>query len=111
MGDDESSPDEIPQEFMFDPEGVLIDPSVLTFAQRQLKSQGRSGRSKNLIFSNDRGRYIKPIIPKGKVQKLAVDATLRSSAPYQKVRREKAKETGQKTEGRVFVESSDMRAK
>jgi len=57
-------------------------------------------------------RYIKPILPKGKVRKLAVDATMRTAAPYQVKRRAREfQKTGQDTSGRVFIESSDVRAK
>jgi magnesium chelatase subunit D len=108
--DETETPEEIPEEFMFDPEGVLIDPSLLMFT-KQRRSQGKTGRAKSLIFSNSRGRYIKPIFPTGKVRKLAIDATLRSAAPYQRIRRDKAIKKGESIEGRVYVEKSDMREK
>lgn len=45
-----------------------------------------------------------------KVKRLAVDATLRTAAPYQKIRRARAEAQGQKLR-RVYVEKSDMRSK
>lgn len=45
-----------------------------------------------------------------KVKRLAVDATLRAAAPYQKIRRARAEKEGRRLR-RVYVEKSDMRSK
>jgi magnesium chelatase subunit D len=68
--DREDTPDvpEVPQEFMFDADATPIDPDLIQFTSRERKGKG-GGRG--MIFSQDRGRYIKPMLPKGKVVRLA----------------------------------------
>jgi len=106
---EQDAPDvpDVPQEFMFDADATPIDPDLIAFTSRERSGKG-GGRG--MIFSQDRGRYIKPMLPKGKVIRLAVDATLRASAPYQKARRERAIGTKYESRG-VHIENSDVRIK
>lgn len=101
-GEEDSTPD-IPEEFILDPESCMVDPDLLLFSSAKSKA-GNSG-SRSVILSQSRGRYVRPLIPRGKVKRIAVDATLRAAAPYQKSRRLKYPD---KT---IIIEENDFRAK
>ncbi len=101
-GEEESTP-EIPEEFILDPEACMVDPDLLLFSSAKAKA-GNSG-NRSVIFSDSRGRYVKPIIPRGKVKRIAVDATLRAAAPYQKSRRLRNPNKS------IIIEENDFRAK
>lgn len=53
---------------MFDIDATPIDPELLDFSGKN--NLGKSG-GRGLIYSQERGRYIKPMIPKGKVRFLS----------------------------------------
>jgi len=105
--EEQGEPD-VPEEFVFEAEATDVGDDMLKFGGRQ--KAGKGGKS-GLIFSRDRGRYLRPVLPKeGEPTRVAIDATLREAAKNQVWRRAEAVALG-KDPSRIFLEPSDVRAK
>jgi magnesium chelatase subunit D len=97
----------LPEEFVFSPEGVVLDPALLAFAHGIHRRHGKAG-GRGVVRSQDRGRYVKAMLPRGPIQRVAIDATLRAAAPHQKARR---RGHGRKEGRRLFLTEDDLRVK
>lgn len=106
--EEEQGEPSIPEEFMFAAEPVGMDDDMMKFGGRQ--KAGKGGKS-GLIMSRDRGRYLRPVVPKeGEPLRIAIDATLREAAKNQVWRRRDAALQG-KDPSKIYLETSDVRGK
>ncbi|MHA4989144.1 VWA domain-containing protein [Cetobacterium somerae] len=65
--------------------GEIFKVKKIDFGDLKKEKVLGSGKRCKTISDSLKGRYVKSIIPKGKVKDLAFDATLRAAAPYQKI--------------------------
>ncbi|MCW4018154.1 MAG: putative cobaltochelatase [Candidatus Bathyarchaeota archaeon] len=68
--------------------------------------QHNSGRRSKTLSNSKNGHYVSSTLPKGKIEDLAFDATLRAAAPFQKRRKEDS--DGQTA---LLIEKCDLREK
>lgn len=106
--DDEVGKLEIPEEFMFSPNLIPIDPHLLSIVNRSKKGKGRKGSK---VFNFERGRFVKAVFPPPTRRgRIAVGATLRAAAPYQNLRSQRAKTKNSRMKA-VYVQKEDFRVK
>ena len=100
------------EDLVFAPEDRPDEPSV-SFGKLSPRKRkpGKAGRAKKaVVFSFDRGRYVKPVFPKGGVVcRVAIDATLRAAAIHQRSRR--LKRGDPPWSRRVIIKKDDIRNK
>ncbi|KAJ1422540.1 hypothetical protein B484DRAFT_305955, partial [Ochromonadaceae sp. CCMP2298] len=106
--EEEEPQSEVPEEFMFEAVDQDMEDDMMKFGGRQ--KAGKGGKS-GILFSRDRGRYLRPVMPKdGEPLRVAIDATLREAAKHQGSRRIEAQAKGLDP-ARIYLEPSDIRAK
>ena len=82
-------------------------PDELLFSQSEIARESRGGkRFKGTLC--ERGRYVRSSIRKRSASRIAIDATLRTAAPYQRMRRAKRRLSALSG---VTIEPSDLRYK
>ncbi|MCW4029046.1 MAG: putative cobaltochelatase [Candidatus Bathyarchaeota archaeon] len=109
--EDSQAPDEPPQE-QETPQKEQVFQADLPYAVKpfatpildELQRSGSGRRSKTL--SSKRGRYVDNIIPNGKIEDLAFDATLRAAASHQKIRKQDCNR-----QDALLIEHCDLRQK
>lgn len=90
-----------------------LDPHLLAEAARGHRRHGRAGGG-GLVPSPDRGRYVKPLLPKGPIHHIAIDATLRAAAPHQRARRRALSQglrRGPRRRPKLLLHEDDLRVK
>ena len=104
--DDPDTENEEPEkEKVFEADSPYQVKRLTTPVLDQMPRTGRGRRSKSRSNSKT-GRYVDSAIPKGKVDDLAFDATLRAAAPFQNRRRKEFDGTSA-----LLIEKSDLREK
>jgi Mg-chelatase subunit ChlD len=100
-------------EFFFGVNAMPLDPDLMNFAMSRTK-KGKCGKSALLYYNLQRGRFVKAIIPKDsniKSCQLAVAATIRAAAPYQKLRRQYRDKLKSILSLSLIIDKADFRIK